>query len=194
MKILHILYSGLGGHSNIFFSLVKADADKLFEQEALFVGVEELREENKKQCINNAISYHFVKKKPGLDIKFYIKLVKQIKKSNPQIIFLHASANIIPAKIATVFSKGKKIIIVRETQANELKTQKEWTWLKLSLRFADKIVFLSDFYDEQVRKKFPKVYHTKKIAVIPNGIDIKIYRPLEKKPPMRSYWVCKAGW
>ena len=37
MKILHVLYSGLGGHGNIFFSMVNADTSNEFEYEALFL-------------------------------------------------------------------------------------------------------------------------------------------------------------
>ena len=71
MKILHLLYSGLGGHGNVFFSLVKADKDKLFQQEALFAGVEELRPAYQQQCAEHSIVYNYLKKKPGFDIGFY---------------------------------------------------------------------------------------------------------------------------
>ena len=45
MKALHILYSGLGGHGNVFFSMVEADADHQYQYEALFFGIEEIRPE-----------------------------------------------------------------------------------------------------------------------------------------------------
>jgi glycosyltransferase involved in cell wall biosynthesis len=70
--------------------------------------------------------------------------------------------------------------IVRETHANELKTKRDWKALKLALKFADKIVFLSDEYNGQVKKRFPGLYRSSKIAVIPNGIDLELYRPAEK--------------
>ena len=181
MKILHILYSGLGGHGNVFFSMVKADKDKVFEYEALFNGVEELREEYKELCKENSITCTFVKKKPGLDIKFYRELIRHIKKADPQIIFLHASSNIIPAKIAAALSKGKKKIIVRETQANALKTRKEWSWLRMAMLLADRIIFLSESYNEEVKKRFGGSYKAQKISIIPNGIDLETYSPVEKK-------------
>ncbi len=181
MKILHILYSGLGGHANVFFSMVKADKDKEFEQEALFNGVEELREEYKELCRKNSIAFSFVKKKSGLDIKFYKELIRHIKKADPQIIFLHASSNIIPAKVAAVFSMGKKKIIVRETQANALKTKKEWSWLRTAMLTADKIIFLSELYNEEVKVRFGRNYKAQKISIIPNGIDLETYSPVEKK-------------
>lgn len=180
MKILHILYSGLGGHANVFFSMVKADKYKEFEQEALFNGVEELRQEYKELCDKNSIAWNFVKKIPGLDVTFYRKLKHHIKKADPQIIFLHGSSNIIPAKIAAVFSRGIKKIIVRETQANALKTRKAWTWLRLSMLLADKVIFLSESYNEEVKKRLGKRYKAKKISIIPNGIELNTYQPIIK--------------
>lgn len=180
MKILHVLYSGLGGHGNVFFSLVKADKDAAFQQEALFAGVEELRPSYQQQCTDHSIAYNYLRKKPGLDIGFYFRLIRQIRRSKPQIIFLHGSANILPAKIAAFFYRNHKMTVVRETQSNELKTKRDWKMLKLALRYADKIVFLSDEYNEGVKKELPHLYHPKRIAVIPNGIDLELYRPAEK--------------
>lgn len=42
MKILHVLYSGLKGQSNVFFSLDNADTERKYSYEALFAEVEEL--------------------------------------------------------------------------------------------------------------------------------------------------------
>ena len=181
MKIIHLLYSGLGGHGHVFFSLVKADKDKVFETEAVFNGIEEMQEEYKGLCRQYNIKYDFVKKRPGPDLGYYFKLAKKIRHADPEIIFLHASSNIIAARLALFFGRSKKKIIVRETQANELKTRKEWFWLRLSLLFADKIVFLSDVYKEQVKMRFNRIYRPEKISVIPNGIDLNLFRPGEKK-------------
>ena len=50
MRILHVLYSGLGGHGNVFFSLVKADKLQKFEYQALFNGIETVRNEYIQRC------------------------------------------------------------------------------------------------------------------------------------------------
>lgn len=180
MKILHLLYSGLGGHGNVFFSLVKADKDKLFQQEALFAGVEELRPAYQQQCAEHSIVYNYLKKRPGFDIGFYFRLIRQIKRAKPQIIFLHGSANVVPARIASFFYRGHKMTIVRETQSNELKTKRDWKMLRLALRYADRIVFLSNEYNGEVKKQLAGLYRSKKIAVIPNGIDLELYSSVER--------------
>ena len=179
MKILHVLYSGLGGHGNVFFSMVRADEKHEFKFEALFNGIEEVRSEYKKNCYNLGIKWSFIKKTPGLDLAYYKKLLKLIKKSDAEIIFLHSSAYILPSKLAILFSKQKKKIIVRETQANNLKNKMEWLWLSLAFLFANKIIFLSEEYRYEIEKNLRWLYNKKKVAVVPNGIDLTIFQPDE---------------
>ncbi|MBK8519914.1 MAG: hypothetical protein IPL54_03175 [Chitinophagaceae bacterium] len=37
MKILHIAFSGLGGHGNVFFSMADADKEKQHQFEIIFL-------------------------------------------------------------------------------------------------------------------------------------------------------------
>ena len=43
MKILHIAFSGLGGHGNVFFSMADADTAKQNQYEVIFFGTDEAR-------------------------------------------------------------------------------------------------------------------------------------------------------
>ena len=52
--------------------------------------------------------------------------------------------------------------------------------MRLALRFSDTVVFLSNLYKEQVRERLPSIYKDDKVAVIPNGIDLEVYRPGER--------------
>lgn len=181
MKILHVLYSGLGGHGNVFFSMVSADKKKEFEYEALFNGVEDVREEYKERCTKYNIAWDVIKKKPGLDISYYIQLYKKIKTSKADYIFLHGGNAIIPARLAKLFSNSIKIILVRETQANHLKTKADWIRLSLCMMFAGKMVYLSDEYKSEVKNTLKWLFRTKYTLVIPNGIDLDIFNPAAKK-------------
>jgi len=176
MKILHLLYSGLGGHGNVFFSMVDANYNDAFTYEALFTGVESVREEYITRCNEKAIPWHYIKKKPGLDIAYYIKIYRSIKKCKPQIIFLHGSAAALPAKLAKLTTSGIQKIIVRETQANHLKTKADWMYLAIAMILADKMVYLSKEYKNQVSAKLHWLYKEKGCAVIPNGIDLGTFK------------------
>lgn len=182
MKILHILYSGLGGHGNVFFSIIKADENKDFQYEAIFAGVEGIREEYVTKSNFNKIQWNFFKKDKKLDIVFNKKIVDTIKASTSSIIFLHGSRYVILARLASFLSKTKKKIIVRETQANHLKTKSEWVFLWLAMFFADKIVFLTDKFNDEVKQKLGFFYRPGKISVINNGMDLSFFKPLPKLP------------
>lgn len=170
----------MGGHGNVFFSMVNADTTGTFEYEALFNGIEDIRTEYIERCSRQGIPWNFVKKKPGLDIGFYRNLVAAIKKSDADIIFLHGSTQVLWAKLAMVSGKHKRLLIVRETQANLLKTTQDWVWLKAAMLLADKIVFLSEAYKQEIKKKLPYLYKESKIELIPNGIDLEKFKPVFK--------------
>lgn len=175
MKILHVLYSGLGGHGNVFFSMVDAAEPGEFEFEALFNGIENVKAEYIRNCEDKKIAWNFIKKKPGLDMAYYVKLYRQIKRSKPQIIFLHGGSAAIPAKLAKITGKGIRRIVVRETQANHLKTKNDWIYLATAIIVADSMVYLSREYQQQVKAKLGFLYSEKRSVVIPNGIDLKTF-------------------
>jgi glycosyltransferase involved in cell wall biosynthesis len=160
--------------------MVTADVDHVFEYEALFNGVEEVREEYKERCAQHNISWNLVKKKPGLDLAYYRQLYKKIKQSKPAYIFLHGGNAILPARLAKLFSGSVKTILVRETQANHLKTKADWIRLSLCMLYADKMVYLTEAYKTQVQKKLSWLFREKRTRVIPNGIDLNVFKPRSK--------------
>lgn len=176
MKILHIAYSGLGGHGNVFFSMVDADEKNEFTFSALFNGIEPVREEYIQSCDGKGICWYYVKKKPGLDIGYYFKLYRAIKKDFPHVVFLHGGAAALPAKLAKLTSTGIKKIIVRETQANHLKTKIDWLYLATAMLVADKMVYLSTEYKKQIQTKLSWLYKEKDSVVIPNGINLDTFQ------------------
>lgn len=177
MKVLHILYSGLGGHGNVFFSMVDADKSGDITYEALFFGIEPVREGYIKKAADRNIAWHSVKKKPGLDKNSYSEITKIILSSQPDIIFIHSSSYIFPVKRAVMQAAKKMRIVVRETQPNHLKTKQEWLGLSVALMVADKVVFLSKEYKTAIKKKLSVFFSEKRTDVIPNGIDLDIYKP-----------------
>jgi len=180
MKALHILYSGLGGHGNVFFSMVEADTEHQYQYEALFFGIEEIREEYIKMAEEKGITWHFVKKKPGLDIASYRKIAKIIKLSAPEILFLHGGCYFFPAWYASLVAPHKIKIVVRETVPNHLKTTVDWAGLAFALIFAKKTVFLNVEYHDIVKKQLRFLFSDKRTAVIGNGIDLNLFKPGHK--------------
>jgi len=183
MKALHILYSGLGGHGNVFFSMVEADAEGIYQYEALFFGIEDIRPEYIKMAEAKGITWHFVKKKPGLDLASYRKIAKIIKQSAPEILFLHGGCYFFPAWYASLVAPRKIKIIVRETVPNNLKTTIDWAGLAFALVFAKKTVFLNVEYRDIIKKQLSFLFSDKRTAVIGNGIDLNLFKPAHQTDP-----------
>ncbi|MCX6319796.1 MAG: glycosyltransferase family 4 protein [Bacteroidetes bacterium] len=186
-NIVHVLYSGLGGHGSVFFSLAKADTAKEFNTSAVFCGVEEVREDYLRQCKDLGIPNWSVKKKKGLDLSFYTKTYRAIRATRPDIIFLHSTSYILPALWYKIFHR-KTRIMVRETQAHHLKGKMEWKWLRLSARYADTIVFLTPESRDDAYKAIPLKRFQRIGVVIPNGLDTELYRPAPPRDTTRE-WV-----
>ena len=49
MKILHIAFSGLGGHGNVFFSMVDADTEKKINTKLYFLVLKKYGKDTKKK-------------------------------------------------------------------------------------------------------------------------------------------------
>lgn len=180
MKVLHIAFSGLGGHGNVFFSMTDADTAKQNTYEVIFFGTEVVRAGYIEKANQRNIPWFYVKKKPGFDFSAYSQIRKIIKERKPDIVFLHSSSYIYPVKKATLFSSQKVKIIVRETQPNHLKTKLNWLGLCFSLLAATTVVFLSVEYRDYIKKRLGLLFSDKRTAVIPNGVDLDVYKPAEK--------------
>jgi len=161
--------------------MAKADREKVFQYEAIFCGVENVRAEYVERCVAMGIPYSYIKKNPGKHFAFLQEISSAIQASKPDIIFLHGSIHIYAASLARLKSGSRSKIVIRETQAMELKTRKEKLSLWLAMSLADKIVFLSDQYQATVKQRMGSFYRNQKAVVIPNGIDLEFFKG-EKSP------------
>lgn len=183
--IQHLLFSGLGGHGSVFFSLVDADKENQYEYRALFCGIEDLRKEYTESCNRMHIPFEYVKKKRGLDIGVYFKLFRSFCKNKPDVIFIHGVSLMMPAvwyKITRPFAK----ILIRDSQAHHLKSKQEWFWLFFSLLFAKKVIVLTEASALGIRQKFRWLNRRNKLVIIPNGLDVAKYKSAFLKQPGTS--------
>jgi len=174
-KILHVLFSGLGGVSSVVFSIIEADKEKEAEHSILFYGIERVTEFYLAKCETNGIAYSFIQKKRGIDLKAARKVFKEYTKSRPDYIFLHNMTLIIPSWMYVIFNKCKIISI--EHTANSIKTRLEKACSILSMFMAYKIVLLSEEYKEELRKISGLLFRGSNIHIIPNGINTDLYIP-----------------
>lgn len=181
MTVVQILYSGLGGHSSVAFSLIEADKKKEFDYVMLFYGIEGMPAAYIDKCKALGIKYFFIKKQIGFDNASQRNVIAVLKKIRPTVVLLHSMSLIIPVFYYSLFHKTR--IISVEHQPNHLKTKLEWVWSFLLMIFSKRVVFLTELYRDQIRKKLGFFFNERKSKVINNGININLFKPGERPRP-----------
>jgi glycosyltransferase involved in cell wall biosynthesis len=177
-KVIHVIYSGLGGHANAVFPLLESEFGKKHEHVLVFFGVEETLPDYLVKSEAIGIKTYSIQKKP----RKYLKVFKQFKAilnaENPDRIIVHSSELIIPARAYHQKNPDVKIFYV-EHENNQSKRKSLKFFSRYALRKADAVVCLNPIYKEELEQQYKcKV----PIIVIGNGIDTKRYQPtIDKK-------------
>ena len=185
MKILHIIYSGLGGHGAVLFAMLEKEMLDRFDHEVLFVGVEEPKNEYIKKCLNLDIPYSFLQKGPS-NIKFIKDCVHAIKLADANSVITHSLAAVPSMVIANLFNVFRISNILRDTQAHHLKSTKDWIALFCAVIFFKKIIFLTNTAKEMALQKIHFLSRPQKLEIINNGLDINYYRPCKSSRVLDS--------
>lgn len=169
-KITHILYSGLGGHGSVIFSILEGDVYKDATQSLLFYGVEPLNPDYRTKLEQDfpEVAYHFVQKKKGMDIYSIWLVFRALVSLAPTTIMLH-SMNLILTAFLYARLHHVKLVAIEHTP-NQVKTKLEWLWTRLSFRLAKYRVYLTESYKNEIYAKY-KGKAIDNCQVIPNGIN-----------------------
>ena len=146
-----------------------------------------------RRCSNLQISWTYVSKVSGKqNLAFQISLAQKLVKIKPDVLFLHGSAA-IPAVflLKIVRLVPQMFVLLRDTQANHLKTKREWFFIAVAYQIADKIVHLTDEAAKGTLKQLGCMVRQEKVHIIPNGLDTAFYSPTDE--PKNSDGVIHIG-
>lgn len=177
-KIVHIAYSGLGGHGAVLFSLLENGFMPECEHAVLFAGVESPRDEYLDRCRKLGIEALYVPRVAGTPYsRFVFAMYKALQRVDPEYIFAHGLAA-VPAsvlyKLMTSLSK-RRVLILRETQAHHLKSARDWVLLAAAYGFFSKVVYLTPEACSGAKAKLRFLFSAKKSTVIGNGLDLDTF-------------------
>jgi glycosyltransferase involved in cell wall biosynthesis len=171
-KILHLLYSGIGGTSSVVFSLIEADKKKKLDQSILFIGpilIKDFIMKSQKLKIN----YSWIKTIKFIYFSSYISVFNQLIRNKPDVIFIHNYYS-IPCIFYKLFFRKTKIFYINHLAPNL------FNWKDLMMKslhiFYDKLILLNKESYDFVKKKFS--ISKKKITLISNGINTNFFRPI----------------
>lgn len=177
MRVCQILYSGLGGHGSVAFSIIDGGSLQT-SHSMIFYGIENLIKDYEDKCSDRNVRFKFVKKKSGLDLNSFLKIYKSLKILNPDVIILHSNTIIIPVWFFS-FLKRKRLISVEHTPIN-VKTKKDWVFSILNNRLSHKVVLLTKSFCSAYFRAIPIILSQRKVSIIPNGIDTAYFKPLTR--------------
>ncbi|MEZ4779876.1 MAG: glycosyltransferase family 4 protein [Flavobacteriaceae bacterium] len=169
MKILQILYPGIGGHTSVAFSLIEGDIDATYNHLLLGYGIENPSKGLIQKCATDEIPLYSVKKKAGLDFASWKQVHRYLTEIQPNVILMHSTSLILPVWWYALTHPVSFISI--EHQSNYAKSKSDWVYTLLIQQFSPKIVYLSKTYSEEIKQKLKFFFHNKKVSIIENGVN-----------------------
>jgi glycosyltransferase involved in cell wall biosynthesis len=175
LKVAQIIYSGMGGHGSVAFSLIDADSNADWRPLMGFFGIEPLSRAYAKKCQMRGISYEYFAALSGKSWRAWPRIFRWLIDANPEAIVLHSVTALLPC---LMYSRRREApLVVVEHQPNALKSRSEWVFSCLAMLLADRVVVLTPDYDQELRARVGLFYRAGKVQIIPNGIDTSRFRP-----------------
>jgi glycosyltransferase involved in cell wall biosynthesis len=171
-NIIHIIYSGLGGHGEYVMNLVETDTSHL---KFVFFGVEPVRDYYKDYCEEKRIEYCYVKKTKGF--RWILQLMRLFRHEKNACFVVHSSIALIPVLAAKAINRRpENRVIFVEHQPNHLKTKMDWRCSGLANKYSDKTVFLTQESYEEVEKHIGSAFKTGNKVIISTGVDTEYWK------------------
>lgn len=181
-KLLHISFSGVGGLSAVALAIAEADLDSKYEHGVIFWGIESSTDNiEKAKAIPQIRFIKGLRKKQGLDIQGWIRLLKAIRSFHPYAIICHMPTLALPLFIYKLVYRIR--ILMVEHHAIQLRSKYSFWISKFSLFFVNAVVCLTVEYRNALLKKMPILFgsHRDKVVVIDNAINENKYVPRERR-------------
>ncbi len=175
MKIVHVIFSGLGGHGNVVFPLIENEFGKLYNNHLVFYGVDEVNQDYIQKCNQLNIPSHVIPKKQKRYLKASRLFKEYLTKTNPDVIIIHNNELIITA--SKFAKRNNAISIYVEHENNQSKSKFLHFLSKYALKKADAVVCLN----ENMIAENQTLYGNKgRVELIQNGIDTFLFKPTVK--------------
>lgn len=175
IQVVQFLYSGLGGHGSVVFSLLNADVHKQWCPLLGFVGIEPLSVSYTNTCAAAGIAHKYFAATVGKPWRTWLRIVQWLNSCRPDAILMHSVSLLLPCLVHS-YLRGVPLVVV-EHQANALKRRSEWVFSYLAMLLADKVVLLTPAYKQELKTRLGWGFRESKVKVIPNGIDTTKFTP-----------------
>lgn len=191
MRVVQVLYSGLGGHASVSFSLIEGDKENNWQHQLIFYGIEKLNKAYEEKAKKENIIYEFIQSKPGRPWKSWISFYRSLKKMNADIVLLHSVSLILPTYIYCKIY-NKKLVSVEHT-SNQVKRKVDFKISWLCQRLAHHVILLTDLYAKELTDRLKKGFRPNKNTIISNGINTNLFTPTSDPERTEKVKIGMAG-
>lgn len=178
LHIVHVIYSGLGGHSAVMFALLEAGFMDRAVHHVVLAGIEPPPRDYTDRLDGLNIGWTHVSKQEGrAHLDFYRRLRRALFTPDTDVIYLHGVAA-VPA-VAMMLGRRRKgpKIVLRETEPTQVKTRRVWAMLALAHICTDAVVHLTKEAAADAHAKLGILHRKNKVHVISNGLDTEFFSP-----------------
>ncbi len=175
LRVVHVLYGGMGGLSSSFMEFVRSDRDRLFENSVLYYGIESPHAEYVEFRNHNGIANSCVMKRRGLDLGSYYRVLRFLVRHRPDVVLIHSTTVCPPIFLYGVL--GRRCTVFVEHTASVVKSRADWFSSRLAQRFADHVVVFHRQQLEELRESLGRAVRPDKITIIPKSVDTQHFQP-----------------
>ncbi len=178
LRIVHVIYSGLGGHSAVMFSLLEAGFMGQADHHVVLAGIEEPPRDYTDRLDAIGVGWSHVGKHEGrAHLDFYRRLRRALFAPGTDVVYLHGVAA-IPA-VAMMLGRRRQgpVVVLRETEPTQVKTRRVWVMLALAHLCTDAVVHLTIEAAADAQAKLHFLHRQTKVHVISNGLDTEFFSP-----------------
>jgi len=178
-KVAQLLYSGLGGHAAVVFSIIDGDRADKWNKTIGFMGIEDVAPAYITACKERSIPNHYISSIKGKPWRSWPAFFGWLRATEPDALITHSSPTILPAW--RYCSRNKIPLIIVEHTPPESASKFEKVCSALSMMLADKVVILTEEYRSYLQQLLGITYQADKVTLIANGIDIDHFSPRSQK-------------
>lgn len=182
-SIVHIVYSGVAGSPRGALYLAEREKE-VGNPYVIFIGQTPPSKDYEAWAEKSGLRYTFIEKRPGIDLLFFTRIDKELRKARPDVLFVHGTVNLWFALPYMLRKRGLKKVVVEHGPGIHLEKLPASIAGRVTNHLANCLVFVSqdvnDYWNNKYHK-YPKIYE-----VIANGTEISEFegKAAKKQPPV----------
>jgi glycosyltransferase involved in cell wall biosynthesis len=191
VKVAQFLYSGLGGHGSVAFSLIEGDTERRWSNLLGFLGIEALLRDYRQRCEAAAIPFAYFRAKEGRPWAVWPSVHRWLRQSRPDAIICHSGPALLPSAL---YARRRHVpLIAVEHTSLPARRRVEMLYTRLAMRLADTVVVLTPELASGLRSRLGRAYRDEKVAIIPSGINTDRFRPANRRHKRETIRIGMAG-